>query len=149
VKPKLKPPGTKRFKLKCDKLLSNFAFKFNVRRYIQGNQLTSVSPGLAGLTALTRCELGRNLLTSLPAELGQLAALAKLNLSENKLTSVPAEFGRLPALRTLNLRYNKLTSLPAALGGLTVLEWLDISGNQLAGAYTRPLFGSSLAHSVG
>ena len=33
VKPKLKPPGSKRLKLKCDVLLSNAAFKFNLRRY--------------------------------------------------------------------------------------------------------------------
>jgi len=35
MKPKLKPPGTKRLKLKCDILLSTLAFKFNLRRYIQ------------------------------------------------------------------------------------------------------------------
>ena len=34
TKPKLKPPGSKRLKLKCDVLLSNAAFKFNLRRYI-------------------------------------------------------------------------------------------------------------------
>jgi hypothetical protein len=28
----LKPPGTKHWKLKCDELLSSFAFKFNLRR---------------------------------------------------------------------------------------------------------------------
>ena len=33
IKPTLKPPGTNRLKLKCDILLSNFAFKFNLRRY--------------------------------------------------------------------------------------------------------------------
>jgi len=33
IKPKLKPPGTKRLKLAYDGLLSNFAFKFNLRRY--------------------------------------------------------------------------------------------------------------------
>ena len=33
IKPKLKPPGTKRLKLKCDVLLSTSAFKFNLRRY--------------------------------------------------------------------------------------------------------------------
>jgi len=27
------PPGTKLLKLKCDTLLSNFAFEFNLRRY--------------------------------------------------------------------------------------------------------------------
>jgi len=36
VKPKLKPPGRERLKLKCDVLLSTFAFKFNLRRYDMG-----------------------------------------------------------------------------------------------------------------
>ena len=35
-KPVLKAPGTKRLKLTCDELLSNYAFKFNLRRYIKG-----------------------------------------------------------------------------------------------------------------
>jgi hypothetical protein len=33
MKPKLKPPGTKRLKLNRDTLLSTSAFKFNLRRY--------------------------------------------------------------------------------------------------------------------
>jgi hypothetical protein len=33
IKPKLKPPGTKHLKLRCDTLLSTSAFKFNSRRY--------------------------------------------------------------------------------------------------------------------
>jgi hypothetical protein len=33
IKPTLKPPGCKRLKLKCDLLLSNFAFKISLRRY--------------------------------------------------------------------------------------------------------------------
>jgi len=33
MRPKLKPPGTKRWKLKCDMLLPTSAFKFNLRRY--------------------------------------------------------------------------------------------------------------------
>jgi len=41
IKPKLKPPGTKRLKLKCDILLSTSAFKFNLRRY---NQVVEVTP---------------------------------------------------------------------------------------------------------
>ena len=39
MKPKLKPPGTKRLKLKCDILLSTSAFKFNLRRYSQGREV--------------------------------------------------------------------------------------------------------------
>ena len=34
IKPALKAPGSERLKLKCDELLSNFAFKLNLRRYI-------------------------------------------------------------------------------------------------------------------
>ena len=33
IKPKLKPPGTKRLKPKYDELHSSFAFKSNLRRY--------------------------------------------------------------------------------------------------------------------
>jgi hypothetical protein len=33
IKPKLKPPGSKLSKLKCDLLLSKCAFIFNLRRY--------------------------------------------------------------------------------------------------------------------
>jgi hypothetical protein len=33
MKPRLKPPGNKRFELKCDILLSTSAFKFNLRRF--------------------------------------------------------------------------------------------------------------------
>ena len=39
IKPKLKPPGTKRLKLNCDILLSTSAFKFNLRRYNKGKWL--------------------------------------------------------------------------------------------------------------
>ena len=35
MKPKLKPPGTERLKLKCDDPLSIFAFNFNLRRYLK------------------------------------------------------------------------------------------------------------------
>jgi hypothetical protein len=34
MKCKLKAPGTERLKLKHDNLLSKFAFKFNLRRYM-------------------------------------------------------------------------------------------------------------------
>ena len=37
MKPKLNPPATKRLKLEYDGLLSNFGFKFNLRRYTVAN----------------------------------------------------------------------------------------------------------------
>jgi hypothetical protein len=38
MKPRLKPPGTERLKLRCDILLSTSAFKLNLRRYTQGRR---------------------------------------------------------------------------------------------------------------
>jgi len=35
IKPMLKPPGTKHLRLEYDGLLSSFAFKFDLRRYIE------------------------------------------------------------------------------------------------------------------
>jgi len=41
IKPSLKAVGTKRLKLKYYKLLSNFAFNFNLRRYTQAGTSSS------------------------------------------------------------------------------------------------------------
>jgi len=38
VKLKLKPPGTKRLKLKYDTLRSSFAFNFNLRRFKKASE---------------------------------------------------------------------------------------------------------------
>ena len=48
IKPKLNPPGTKRLKLKCDVLLSTFAFKFNSRRYTPDDFIDALGMLLAG-----------------------------------------------------------------------------------------------------
>ena len=40
LKPKLNAPGTERLKLACQELLSNFGFKFNLRRYNMGTRTT-------------------------------------------------------------------------------------------------------------
>jgi len=45
IKPTLKAPGTKRLKLKCDRLLSTLAFKFNLRRYTSAR--TACTPSTA------------------------------------------------------------------------------------------------------
>jgi len=47
MKPKLKPPGTKRLKLKYDELHSSFAFKFNLRRYSTATQFKKSTAGFA------------------------------------------------------------------------------------------------------
>jgi hypothetical protein len=64
IKPTLKAPGTKRLKLKFDILLSNFAFKFNLRRYIKaksGKLVGMVAAGRVGAVAMIR---GRGLHSS-------------------------------------------------------------------------------------
>ena len=55
MKPMLKPPGTRHLKLKCDILVSTFAFKFNLRRYTT----VAVAAGVAGFDSIMvgRCGL--------------------------------------------------------------------------------------------
>ena len=48
MKPKLKPPETKRLKLNCDIMLSTSAFEFNLRRYTTGSLSIVDYPGLRG-----------------------------------------------------------------------------------------------------
>ena len=49
--PKLKPPATKRLKLKFDILLSTSAFKFNLRRYAKGFRVASGMTGSGAVVA--------------------------------------------------------------------------------------------------
>jgi len=53
MKPTSKAPGIKLLKLKYEKSLSNFAFKLNLRRYIEGH-FTCVE---CGKTPVGRCRL--------------------------------------------------------------------------------------------
>jgi hypothetical protein len=48
IKPKLKPPGTTRLKVKCGILVSTSAFTFNLRHYISGGNESPVSPSRGG-----------------------------------------------------------------------------------------------------
>ena len=67
IKPMLKPHGTKHLKLKCDELLSSFAFKFNLRRYtVEGTEgriklsvlfNTLGYPGTLSSTLVGQCRL--------------------------------------------------------------------------------------------
>jgi len=51
MKPMLKPSATKRLKLKCDIMLSTSAFKFNLRRYNQAQQLATELRALGSITS--------------------------------------------------------------------------------------------------
>jgi hypothetical protein len=46
IKPKLKPAGTQRLKLKYDELLLNLGFKFKLRRYTKVAPMTYAKPPL-------------------------------------------------------------------------------------------------------
>jgi hypothetical protein len=52
MKPKLKPPGTKRLKLNCEIMFSISAFKYNLRRYVMAGQFPSC---LAPTSCGARC----------------------------------------------------------------------------------------------
>jgi hypothetical protein len=56
IKPTLKAPGIKLFKLKYDKPLPNFAFKFNLRRYAMGVTPLATA-ATAGNAMVRRCRL--------------------------------------------------------------------------------------------
>jgi len=54
IKPTLIAPGSKRLKLDDDKLLSNFAFNFNLRRYNEGDEETLDLVRSTGAIVLSR-----------------------------------------------------------------------------------------------
>jgi len=64
MKPTLTAPGPKRLRLKHDQLLSNFAFNFNLRRYIvdsvsvSGHNLLLAPVAIAVLLALVAVSAG-------------------------------------------------------------------------------------------
>jgi hypothetical protein len=62
MKSKLKAPGTERLKLKCDNLLSRFAFNFNLRCYIVA---TSCASSL--LTGVLHARIAWDVLSQCPA----------------------------------------------------------------------------------
>jgi hypothetical protein len=59
IKPTLKPPVTKHFKLQHDHLLSKLAFKSDLRRYTLDyyDALQNVSLGSGGAKNVLRCQL--------------------------------------------------------------------------------------------
>ena len=58
INPTLKAPGTKRLKLKCDDMVSSFAFKFNLRRYTMAEAAArSDADGRGAVCVVGRCRL--------------------------------------------------------------------------------------------
>jgi len=57
LNPVLKAPGVKRLKLKCDKLLSNFAFNLNLRRCTLGERLHFAGEATMRQHPVGRCRL--------------------------------------------------------------------------------------------
>jgi len=60
IKPSYKAPGAERLKPKCDGPLSNFALKFNLRRYTTGTRACRrppTTPSPSACCAVGRCSL--------------------------------------------------------------------------------------------
>ena len=74
MKPTVKPPGTKRLILYCDKAVSNFGFKFNLRRYTKTRSKVALCPGNTlglGKDGIGRCPFAKLIdLHTLPSFLG-------------------------------------------------------------------------------
>jgi len=93
MKPKLKPPGTKRLKPKCDMLLSTSAFKFNLLRYD--------AAGAAGATDAVRRRLDGQL-----RDAAGLADARVLDLGRacQTLLSLATSSDRMPLTQELMVR---------------------------------------------
>jgi len=77
IKPTLKAPGTKRLKVKCCIMLSTFAFKFNLHRYIM--ELAYHHKARSDLTALVAgAASGGSYPAFLPGSLADFAAVGVL-----------------------------------------------------------------------
>ena len=63
IKPKLKPPRSKRLKLKCDEPLSKFAVKFNLRRFTMARLKMVFSRGIVAAAHQCGAVVGRCVLT--------------------------------------------------------------------------------------
>jgi len=110
----LKPPGTKRLKLKHDELLSTSAFKFNLRRYVKGklNGMAVRVPLLNG--SLTDCvfELAR------PTTVEEVNGLMQAAAEEGELKGILG-FEEQPLVSTdfINDRRSGIVDAPSTMAG--------------------------------
>ena len=104
----------------------------------------SLSPAIAGLTALRHLDLSSNSLSGeLPASLAALRSLRHLNLSNNQFngTLQRLDLAAMSALRVLDLYDNDLAGpLPRTLPYETLVH-LDLGGNFFSGVIPGTTFG--------
>jgi len=88
--PMLKPPGIERLKLKCDKLVSRFAFNFKLRRYSEGDYEVTVPTS----ASYGRSEVGQCRLTvSKPVLKAPMVSVLERDRGFNSSTSQGLGFG--------------------------------------------------------
>ena len=113
--------------------ITGFGGALGLATFNQG--ITSLQAGdFAGLTALTKLNLGQNQLTSLPEGIfSGLTAIEEIVLNSNQLTALSeGTFAGLTTLVGIDLGGNSLTAIPAqAFSGLTGLELISLGGNDL------------------
>ena len=114
--------------------ITSFGGALGLATFQQG--ITSLKAGdFAGLTALTKLNLGQNQLTSLPAGIfSGLAAIDEILLNGNELTALPeGTFAGLTTLAGIDLAGNSLTAIQArTFEDLTALVGLDLAANDLS-----------------
>lgn len=99
--------------------------------YLSSNKLSSLSPDIEKLQALTILELNDNDIALLPDTIGNLRQLSKLNISRNKIEKLPNSFFQLKELRQLIAHHNAISELSDDIGNLSFIEMMDLSHNKL------------------
>jgi hypothetical protein len=89
MKPTLKAPRTKRLKLKYDVPLSNFAFKFNLRRYSSAPRLATALPVAPRVSVATALREGVRPSSAARGAVGR--SLHSASTSQLNLTNLSAE----------------------------------------------------------
>ena len=117
MKPVLKAPGTKRLTLKCDKLLLNVAFKFNLRRYISEAAsaacVAATAADDAHAAAAAAALKWREAVVYKIAEARTAAVLAVKTAAQGRAMQVDPMTPTLkaPGTKRLKLKYVKLLSI--------------------------------------
>jgi len=106
IKPKLKPPGTNCLTLKCDKLLSTSAFKFNLRRYNLASRASPVRSRAAALAHAVKQQQRSQAASSSTSA----SAAASLGATATAAAASAAAYSAAAGIATTERSWNELLS---------------------------------------
>ena len=105
--------------------------------FLEGNELTEISPSLIQLTNLQGLSLSSNSIHLVPQEITQLIHMREINLANNSISSLPYEMTKMP-LKDVHLQWNLIHSFQdLPWDKQTLLNWdnekniFALSGNPI------------------